>query len=277
MWSERLMSKELKNKMFKTVIAWLGRENVKHILKRFNHIFRKVTSKLHSLQMKVEWEMQGMPVPEWFDHYLDMYYQWEKTRNPLWLERGIFSSLAINKNGSVLELCCGDGFNAKYFYSIKAKSILSVDFDKNSIAHAQKYNKVENVTFQLADIRHRMPEGIFDTIIWDAAIEHFTELEIDALMKNIKLRLTHEGVLSGYTIVRRQKTQAFVHHEYEFKSKEDLMQFLTPYFQNVKVFETIYPSRHNLYFWASDDIIPFDAKWEHQITRNDKKQEEILL
>lgn len=39
------------------------------------------------------------------------------------------------------------------------------------------------------------------------------------------------------------------------------LRFLTPHFTNVRVFETIYPDRHNLYFWASDASIPFDADW----------------
>lgn len=44
--------------------------------------------------------------------------------------------------------------------------------------------------------------------------------------------------------------------------KEDLLKILAPYFANVKVFETIYPGRHNLYFYASDGIVPFDEKWQ---------------
>jgi hypothetical protein len=44
---------------------------------------------------------------------------------------------------------------------------------------------------------------------------------------------------------------------------DDLKRFLSPHFRNVKVFETIFPSRHNLYFWASDGALPFDAGWPH--------------
>jgi hypothetical protein len=47
-------------------------------------------------------------------------------------------------------------------------------------------------------------------------------------------------------------------HEYEFKNKEDLRRFFTPHFKFVKVWETIYPTRHNLYFAASQsEISPF--------------------
>ena len=85
-------------------------------------------------------------------------------------------------------------------------------------------------------------------------------------MNNIKNRLTADGILSGYTIVEKDDGVKHIHqHEYEFRDMEDLRRFLTPHFKNVKVFETIYPSRHNLYFWASDGTLPFDDKWIHSI------------
>jgi len=113
-----------------------------------------------------------------------------------------------------------------------------------------------------------VPKGIFENIVWDAAIEHFTEDEIAKLMLDIKSRLTPDGVLSGYTIVEREDGVKHLHqHEYEFRSKEDLLRFLTPHFKHVKVFETIYPSRHNLYFWASDSVVPFDESWAQGISK----------
>ena len=70
------------------------------------------------------------------------------------------------------------------------------------------------------------------------------------------------GVLSGYTIVERgDGVKSLSHHEYEFKSKEDLRRFLAPHFARVTVFETKHPGRHNLYFWASDGVLPFQAEW----------------
>jgi hypothetical protein len=34
-----------------------------------------------------------------------------------------------------------------------------------------------------------------------------------------------------------------------------------PFFANVKVFETMHPTRHNLYFYCADGALPFDANW----------------
>ena len=61
-----------------------------------------------------------------------------------------------------------------------------------------------------------------------------------------------DGILSGYTLTEAadgRKSNAL--HEYEFKDKEDLRRFFIPHFKFVKVWETIYPTRHNLYFVAS--------------------------
>jgi SAM-dependent methyltransferase len=202
--------------------------------------------------------------PECFDHHIDLFYLWQKTKNSLWLERGVFGSLAIKRGGKILELACGDGFNSRNFYSLLSDSVIAVDFDRYAIKLAQRKNKTENVSYLLADIRTEMPEGSFDNIVWDAAIEHFTESEIDNILKNIKKRLSEKkGVLSGYTIVERVEGKSLSQHEYEFKNMADLKRFFTPYFKNVTVFETIFPERHNLYFWASDGIIPFSEGWEH--------------
>ena len=166
-------------------------------------------------------------------------------------------------------MCCGDGFNAYHFYSIKAKHIVSVDFDKTAISHAGKNHNAGNILFQLSDIRNGFPEGKFDNIIWDAAIEHFNKEEINEILLNIRQHLKSNGILSGYTIKENNDTgKSLEQHEYEFKSKEDLLPFFVPYFKNVKIFETVYPSRHNLYFFASDHVLPFDDKWPAQITAN---------
>lgn len=243
-----------------------GKYRVLGILKSMALLSRNLTQFMHEVQLKFEWFIP--PVPEWHNHFNDQFYQFRKDRNPLWTERGVFNLLAMKDQAKVLELCCGDGFNAYHFYSVRASSIISVDFDQNAITHAKRYNQVHNVEYRLCDIRSEMPEGKFDNVIWDAAIEHFTQDEIDNVLKSIKERMTNEAILSGYTLKENEAGKGLIYHEYEFKSKEDLLRFFTPYFKNVKVFETIYPWRHNFYFYASDGILPFDTSWEKQIRSN---------
>lgn len=215
-------------------------------------------SAVHHQLMVVQWGLE--PEPENFDQQINVYYQWLATRNPLWVERGVFSSLCL-KGKNVMELSCGDGFNTRNFYSLRSNKVIACDYNKKALQTAQKKNNADNISYLLADIRTEMPIGQFENIIWDAAIEHFTEEEIAGILYNIKLRLTPDGILSGYTILERKEKQ-LSHHEHEFKDKEELGRLLNPHFKNVTVFETVWPERHNLYFWASDSVLPFDPTWE---------------
>jgi 2-polyprenyl-3-methyl-5-hydroxy-6-metoxy-1,4-benzoquinol methylase len=255
--------------MLKSIILFpikiIGKQNIGAFLRLFSSFTRNLAYFAHWLQKKYDWKVP--PQPEWFDHYCDQFYLHRKNKAPLWVERGIFGLLAMKKGAEVLELCCGDGYNSCHFYSSRAKNIISVDFDKLAIPHAKRYNQMPNIDFRLIDIRYEMPQGQFDNIVWDAAIEHFTVPEIDDILKNIKARLKPDGVVTGYTMVEREDgVKQLSHHEYEFKSKEDLRSFFEPHFKNVKVFETMYPLRHNLYFFASNSVIPFDDNWQHQTT-----------
>lgn len=219
----------------------------------------------HRRLMTIQWRMK--PLPENFDHKIDLFYFWENTRNAQWLERGIYNTLAL-KGGNLLELCCGDGFNTRNFYSLISKQVIACDFASTAINVAKRKNLSSNISFLLADIRTEMPNGIFENIVWDAAIEHFTEEEIQKIMLDIKQRLTSDGILSGHTIVENSSGEKqLCHHEYEFKNKKDLLRFLSPHFKNVTVFETKYPGRHSLYFWASDSVIPFSVDWSGGITK----------
>jgi SAM-dependent methyltransferase len=198
------------------------------LLKGLNFLVRKVSAFTHYAQYAVQWGIE--PKPEWFDHFLDQHWQFSATNNGLWVEHGVFSRLVLKPNARMLEICCGDGFNARHFYSSKASSIIALDFDKDAIPHAKRYNSAPNITYIRQDIREGMPAGPFDNIVWDAAIEHFTETEIDKIMRELVQRLGPDGILSGYTLTALpdgRKSNAL--HEYEFKDKDDL--FLHTAFQ----------------------------------------------
>ncbi|MEO5921633.1 MAG: class I SAM-dependent methyltransferase [Pseudolysinimonas sp.] len=230
-------------------------------LARLNsRIARSLASAAHHFQLNVEW---GVDNPEFFEHHLDQYYSWRRTRNSLPWERGVNSALALQattaptSKPTVLTLCCGDGFMDYYFYSLLAESIIAIDFDPDAIRVARRTNQAPNITYLLGDIRSDIPEGQFDNIVWDAAIEHFTQEETAALMGTIASRLKPDGILSGYTLLEKEDGHKHLHqHEYEFHDKEDLARFLTPYFATVQVWETVFPNRTNLYFYATNDKLP---------------------
>ncbi len=70
-----------------------------------------------------------------------------------------------------------------------------------------------------------MPAGAFDVVTWDAAIEHFTQAEMAAIMAGIQGALVPGGILHGSTV---QKSDSWQHHEheYEFETAAELHTFL---------------------------------------------------
>ena len=228
-----------------------------------SYLAGKWASAAYNRLQVAQWRL--LPNPEFFDHEIDLYSQWQRTRSSFWVERGAFGGLAL-KGGDVLELACGDGFNARNFYSLRSRQVVACDFDPSALALAKRKHSAPNVRFVLADIRTDMPKGKFENVVWDAAIEHFTPTEIAQILASIKDRLTPDGVLSGYTLVdKHDGTKHLDQHEYEFHDMADLESFLKPHFRQVRVFETIFPERHNLYFWASDVAVPFDDAWPHAL------------
>ncbi len=54
-------------------------------------------SNAHRRLFLIQWFIP--PTPEHFDHRIDLYYQCLASRNPLWVEGGIFSSTALREGG----------------------------------------------------------------------------------------------------------------------------------------------------------------------------------
>ena len=230
-----------------------------------SRVSRRLSYFFHWFQFNIEW---GADNPEYFDHHLDVHYQWPKHGNSLPMERGVHSSLAIREGGRTLDLACGDGFFTNYFYALKSSEVIGVDFDKSAIKLARSNRILPNTSFVLGDIRTDIPDGPFENVVWDAAIEHFTEAEIVSLVGRIKEVLAVGGILSGYTITEAEHGGKHLHqHEYEFHDKEDLKRFLVPHFRNVHVYSSKFPNRTNLYFYATDGVLPIDSE-QHVITRS---------
>ena len=86
------------------------------------NFFAKLTAVSFKAMFRLQWSAN---IPENFDHRIDLYHQWQTSKNPLWVERGVFNVVALQMFSEpiTVELCCGDGFYAKYFYSISSKEI----------------------------------------------------------------------------------------------------------------------------------------------------------
>lgn len=213
----------------------------------------------HDRLMAVEYRVR--PVPASFDHHIDLYSLWRRSRDPGWIERGIFTSLCL-KGGNVLELTCGDGFITRNFYSLKAASIVACDVDATAIDKARRKNPAPNVEYRVVDIRNGLPEGTFENVVWDFGFplaECFSDPELRSILDRVRDRLSSDGIVSGYTSVNRHSPDPALRDP--ALARGWLEDRLGERFRNVKVFETRSPTRSNLYFWGSDGLLPFDSGW----------------
>lgn len=254
------MKKPLK-KLLKTalgvVIPWAA-------VKAVNRSLRHLLAVTHHFQFFYEWRLMAKP-PEWYDHYIDLHWKWPTTRNATSWERGIFGLLAMKQGCRVLDLCCGTGFFAFYFYSGRAGSVFSMDYSAAAIAQAKRNFSAPNIEYRQGDIRTDLPEGPFENAVLNAALEYFTPHEVDNLIENIKARLVPGGILSGNSIVAQRTGIAHPAQKQEFFSREELGVLLKGHFAHVVILNTTFidpeMNRTNLYFFASDSVLPLTPKW----------------
>mgnify|MGYP001150300401 CR=1 FL=1 len=219
------------------------------------YLSRKWVQSAYHRMFMLQWQFSFGQELGYFDHTMDLFYQFPVRSEAGWLERGVLNRIALmsHENPIAMELCCGDGFNAMHFYSPCCKSLLCVDNDNSVLKIARKKNCASNIEYLLRDIMKEMPsrEGGFHNIICDAALAYFNEKEIVEIIKKVKKRLKKEGIFSGMVGVE--------YHEggYVFEGVEDLKRLLKPYFKNVWVYETVSTIKHSLYFEASDEELPF--------------------
>jgi len=225
---------------------------------------RSLSHVSHWMKFVCDWTVA--PLPEFNDQFINQFYLLPEFRRTYWLEGAVFCGLGIEPGQRILELCCGMGWYTNYFYSPFASEIVAVDFDPRAIELAKHLNQQANIKYQVMDIRDNFPMGPFATVIWDGAIEHFTKKEIDNIMRNIRAVMASGARLVGYTVGESEDDPQLPTHEMHFQGIAHLGRLLKEYFKNVRVFErlhpTISPPRHNLFFYASDDVLPFDQDWK---------------
>jgi 2-polyprenyl-3-methyl-5-hydroxy-6-metoxy-1,4-benzoquinol methylase len=199
-------------------------------------------------------------VPSWFDHRIDLYYQWP--HNLFWLERGFFARRHMFEGCTVLDLFCGDGFYAKHFYASLAGRIDAVDKDPRAIAHARAIHSHPKIAYWQKDaINEGLPVGSYDIVAWFEAIEHLSEQECSVLMKRIKEAVGEKGILLGSTplVAEGQKGKSNWEHQHEFETAKEVEALLSHHFSEVRTEVTVYPeleagTRRTAYFSARHPV-----------------------
>lgn len=232
-----------------------------------NRLLRGLSAAGHRLQFVRQWRL-GAKAPESFDPFIDLYWRWGESGNPMSWERGIFGLLAMKPGCRQLDLCCGEGFYTRRFYAGRAGAIVAMDRNPKAIAHARRNFAAPNIHYVQGDIRSEMPEGPFDNVSWDAGIEYFAADEINGILRQIRIRLAPGGILSGYSISTAGGENAVRHaigQKFAVASREALGQLLAQHFANVVILRTRHADsqedRVNHYFFASDAMLPLAQGW----------------
>ncbi len=205
-------------------------------------------ARYYSRKQAIEW--YGRQAPLWYDHRTDL-HTWNRSRNPQWVERGVYAREVMPRGCSVLDLCCADGFYAHHFYSVVAGHIDAVDFNRQCIRRAQAAHADSVIEYHCMDaLSESFPRTAYDVVTWDASIQYFDLAQIHILCAKIAAALGKEGILSGSAKVADHASERLGERCY-FNSADELRSLLREHFPHVAILETAYPERTNLYFRCS--------------------------
>ncbi len=229
------------------------------IVRAFNAAVRATAAGTHWLQYKTEGALQGDA--EWFDHEVDAYWQWPRRHQSYFLERGVLSAITLRPTDRVLELCSGDGFFTERFYAPRVAEVVAIDANDAAVRHARRRHRAPNIRYVVGDITAGLPPGPFDHVVWDSAMHHFDDDQIEAILGDVSTQLTPSGLVTGYTEI--EDSSDYSYSVTRFTSPGDVADRLARHFAHAAVLETRAPGRRNLYFFASNDRTAIPVAAEH--------------
>ena len=167
----QIVLQEFCDQLAKTASMFSGFENVLtgsleqpedrlELISSVNEAIRNLASHTHHLQLELEWG--HAPKPEWYNHFLGIYYDWSVSKNPFLAERGVFSLLALKHGAEVLELCCAMDLLQNIFYQyeraifcllILIRRPLSMLNDITTLRTSNLRSVIFESIYQMGDIR----------------------------------------------------------------------------------------------------------------------------
>ena len=95
------------------------------------------------------------------------------------LEKEMLNSIGDIKNKTVLDLGCGDGYLSRKFAKLKS-TVFAIDGSSEMINLAIKNSKNENITFQVGDIREKLPynDECFDYVVSNMVLMYCEEISL---------------------------------------------------------------------------------------------------
>lgn len=188
--------------------------------------------------------------PHWYDQRLYL-RTWADHLDPHGIERGAYALEVMQPNCRVLDVGCGAGFYAHYFYASRAGIVDCIDIDPTAIAHAKKHHAHPNIRHHLLDaVTQPFPEPSYDLVIMDGSLGHFTYEQLDLLLPKIRTALGDNGLFVGYEVAEAPETQSW-DHPIALTSPADFHALLGKYFAQTRTLYNEGGGRHNVFFRCS--------------------------
>lgn len=216
--------------------------------------------------LKREWQLTNED-PHFEDHRIE-YFLLGFTHQPpsyKYFNRAFFSASVIKKNDQMLDIGCGDGFFTKRFYSSSAKHIDAIDTDIKALKIAKKNNPGINIKyFNLNAVNDDFPLKLYNVIIWDGAIGHFTKEESRKVTEKISYSLDKNGIFVGSESLGDEGSD----HMQSFENPQELNKIFKDFFKYSCFFIESYPLfnvqliRKEIYWQCSNNINLLNKNWE---------------
>ncbi len=232
-------------------------------VERIAQVSRVLAYNAHNLILLCDFQIP--PATLYTDHYVNQFFLMSALKRTWWVEGPAFCGLAIEPGCRILELGCGTGYYTDVFFSPFATEIVAIDIDPRAIETARRMHQAKNIRYEVMDFRKTMPDGPFDVVVWTPTIFAYTPDEVHTLMQRLREVMAKDARLCGFTCIEA------VHGgpDVLWHDMKSLAERLKRYFKNVRAFErvhpTVQPPRHELYFFASEGPLPFDAEWPHGV------------
>jgi SAM-dependent methyltransferase len=232
-------------------------------VERLAEVSRSIAYNAHNL--KILCDFQIPPATLFTDHYINQFLLMSTQKRTWWLEGPAFCGLAIEPGARILDLGCGTGYYTDVFFSPFAAEIVAVDIDARAIETARRLHQAKNIRYEVMDFRTTLPAGPFDVVVWTPTIFAYTPDDVRVLMGKLRGVMADNARLCGFTCVETNRSG----REILWHDMPSLAERLKQYFTNVRAFErvhpTVQPPRRELFFFASDGPLPFDAQWPHSV------------
>ena len=115
----------------------------------------------------------------------------------------------LKASHNVLDLGCGVGWCTKYI-SLFVRSVDGIDASIDAIEAALRRNSAGNIRFMASDMADYCKRfdrvRLYDHVVSTAAIEHLTEIDMRAMIRNIFYLLTPGGYFTGTTTEFRERS-----------------------------------------------------------------------